>query len=843
MDKKTLSELDFYRIRDQISSFCHSEESAFVMQKIEPFTDMDEILFRKSLGIEWTRLFSSARNTSLLGWPKIYGIAKTLKVGGAYIDVQQVYALGQFCRSVEKAKATIFSFEDELSLKSLPSLCRLVPDMQNPSCEIFRIISPSGELKDLPELREIRTRISALNMKIKGIMHSFTGDQKYSDVLESTVPVLRGGRQVLAVKSGRRSSVPGIVHEVSQSGRTVYIEPEQSVICSNELLEAEFELDRATRKILVELASRLSPYADSFVEALKIMEKLDVSSAAALWGRSMNCVWAENSEDGPMCILNARHPLLGESAVPIDVRFMDGKRVLIITGPNTGGKTVTLKTIALFAMLNQSGFPLPAGEGTRLPVFSGVFADIGDSQCLDESLSTFSGHMKNIARAVRRVNENSLVLLDELGSGTDPEEGAAISMAVLDELIEKRAFVLITTHQGLIKNYGYTHPECINASVEFSGESLCPTYRLLMGVPGESHALDIARKSGIPEKIVAGAREYIVGEKADVSSLIKGLSEKHAELDRMQLEFQKKSAELEEKLFRAEKKALELSRREHSIKKDSQKVADEFLLQSRRELENLVRILKEGEVTREKTLGVKKYISDLTSRVRERDSEISVQEEVLLESEKKLQAEEKKRVSHKKTKKRTGNAEALRNATPLSIAFNSGQKSSFEHGTENKSGNDALEISEGVEVLHQGSGLEGTVVSRLAKGRWTVLFGSIKMTVKESEIVPIRSNVCSEDRASVKPSVVYEASDEAERPSYELRILGFRQEEALRTLEHQIDLCCIHGFKNFSVIHGTGTGVLQQAVRDYLSHSQAVKDFYFAGAEEGGFGKTHVELW
>lgn len=262
---------------------------------------------------------------------------------------------------------------------------------------------------------------------------------------------------------------------------------------------------------------------------------LDSTCAAAKYQSEVHGVFAENydtEKESPL-ILNARHPLLAEKAVPVTINFMFGKKVMIITGPNTGGKTVTLKTVALFSLMNQAGFPIPADEGTRLPFFNSIFADIGDEQSIDESLSTFSSRMKNIALALENADEKSLVLLDELGTGTDPLEGGAIAMAVIDSLLEKNSFVLVTTHHGVLKNYGYTNSKCVNASVEFNSESLRPTYKLLVGVSGESHAIDIALNSGLPQNVVEQAKSYISNQQADVSSLIKGLTEKHIELEEL----------------------------------------------------------------------------------------------------------------------------------------------------------------------------------------------------------------------------------------------------------------------------------------------------------------------
>lgn len=829
MDKKTLEELDYYRIREIISGFCISQEGKNTLLKNEPLSDCEKIEFRKTLSNEWLKYINSTRAPALSYWQPVHEIFKIISIENSTLSLEQVYSLGQFCNAVKKVCTALQSAKTDLQINALAELTESFPDLTPPSQEIFRIITPEGEMKDLPELRAIRNKIASLNLKIKSIMHKFISDSKYSDIIESNVPALKNGRQVLAVKSSRRSTISGIIHEVSQTGQTVFIEPDEAVICSNELIQAEFELQQETRKILTELTSKLKPFVQDFTKSLSIMKILDCTFAAASWGKANNCVFATTTDTEPLCIIQARHPLLGEKAVPIDVRFLDNKRILIITGPNTGGKTVTLKTIALFAMLNQSGFPIPAAEGTRLPIFTNIFADIGDEQSLDQSLSTFSGHMKNIARAVTKADSGSLVLLDEFGSGTDPQEGAAISMAVLDNLIEKKAFVLITTHQGILKNYGYTHPECINASVEFNSDTLSPTYKLLMGVPGESHALDIAKRSGLPNAIVNKARSYIANEKTDVSALIKGLTKKHSEIEELQEQFRQKEYELNEKWRKNDLKSLSLKQKEHELKLGYQKESQEFLENSRKELENLVRLIKEGEITREKTLKVKKFIADTTQAVEQKQQQIQQEEEQLIEEQKRI-AQNQKAYSSKKTekKRKLKNSEALKYATPL--VSNEQQTTQPEK----------LEFVPGATVISATSNQQGTLISSEKKGTWLVQFGSIKMTLKQKDLILVGTN--KNPTPTVTYDLISETSDQNAKPAFELRLLGMRADEALKVLERQIDLCTIQNFHNFSIIHGKGTGILQQMVQDYLSNCPAVKEFSFAPPEDGGSGKTYVTL-
>ena len=840
MNQKTLQEIDFFRLREEIAGYCVSAEGREKLLQREPLRKSDEIEQLKNLSREWSVYFGAGRANPVSSWEPVQPLMSIIKARGAALTLEQVHYLGQFVTSASNVKNGVTRASQELTLPLLTEQINQLPDFSDMEKKIFRIITPDGEMRELPEIVNIRKQIASLNAKIRTVMQGFTSDQKLADVLQSNVPVLRNGRQVLAVKASLQNRIPGIVHEVSQTAQTVYVEPEEAVLCSNELIQKEFELQAVIKKILQELTESLQPSIPVIKQGLPVMILFDCTQAAARWGQSHECTYALPAGNEPPLLLKARHPLLGEKAVPIDIRFMLGKRVLIITGPNTGGKTVSLKTFALLSMLNQSGFPIPAAEGTRLPVFSNIFADIGDDQSLDQSLSTFSGHMKNIAQAVNAAKSDTLILLDELGSGTDPQEGTAISMAVLDQLIKKQSFVLVTTHQGILKNYGYTNPCCINASVEFDQNTLSPSYHLLMGVPGESHALDIAQKSGLPAEICKAARNYIATEQADVSALIRGLNRKHVELNKVQKEAERLAAESQEKSEKLRERELELRRREANLKKGKQQELNDFLIHSRRTLENLVRTLKEGEITREKTLSVKQYIAELTEDTMRLDRKIEAEEEKLSRDEQKFETEKSAAKKHatasnKKTKKKMSNAEALKYATAITVdkpAAATEVPLTFQPGA----------------TVRAANGTTGVLIEQTKKDVWQVQFGSIKMAMKQKDLKLIKGegDAGASDTA-LKPDISIELADDAsngiyERPVFELRLLGMRSDEAIRALERQIDLCVLHNFPSFSVIHGKGDGILMQAVADYLSHCPVVAEFSKAPAEDGGAGKTYVTL-
>ncbi len=838
MEHKTLEQLDYFRIRDSIAGFCMTEEGKRILLERLPYIDKNDMQRAKSEAFEWSQYIASGAARILNRWNPVKDFFSTLGVEGAVLELESVYALGQFCRSCITIKNALATKEDgsrgfeSLELPHLTELANTVLDLKGAEAEIFKIIDNSGNMRDLPSIRDIRASILSIRNSIERLIKSYTSDSKLQDALQSNVPALRGNRQVLAVKANFKGRLKGIVHEVSQTGQTIYIEPDDVVQKNNDLIQEEFRLSQEVRRILKELTATLGQYKEAFEQSIEAMLRFDCAYAAARWGIENKGVFSlDCTESQNLSLVQARHPLLGGKAVPIDVEFHGDYRILILTGPNTGGKTVTLKTIALFSMLNQSGFPILANEGSRLPFFTSIFADIGDEQSLDNSLSTFSAHMKNLGEMTDRANDTSLLLLDELGSGTDPQEGAAISMAILDNLIEKNAFALVTTHQGVLKNYGYTHPTCINASVEFNEQTLRPTYRVLMGVPGESHALDIAQKSGLSETIVTKAQSYMETGQADVSALIKGLNEKYEELSRTELDFKKKERYINDKLRKVDLKELKLRQKELELKEQGYRKGKNFLDENRKMLENLVRELREGEITREKTLKVKQSIEDMTSALQNEQGVIDEDkkglETLTLGYYENLNEELEERPGSRRKK----NSSTVKHLPVIKVTRE-----------------DAI-FEKGMDVWVGASRQQGVIIDKARKGSYLVQVGSLRLTIKESEL-----QAAPQSKAKTA-SVVVEMENsgsvtggnskgvqDSDKPKFELRLLGMRREEALKALERQLDLCALYNLTTFSIIHGTGNGVLQEAVREYLAGMGGAVDYHFARPEDGGTGKTYVVL-
>jgi len=802
MQRKTLEQLDYFRIQNAIAFYCKTEEGREALLERLPLSDEKEIRTLKELGFEMKGYVAKGFSSLIRPFEAVAALFPKISVEGAALNLEEVHRLGEFLLSVqmlhENKNALLEKTENLDTFKNLFPLLDSIPLLSSETEEVYRIIDRSGQMKDLPQLRAIRKSIASLQSSIDKSLKAHLHNPLLKDALQAELPALRGDRQVLAVKANFRGRVRGIVHELSQTGQTLYIEPEDIVEKNNALVQEEHRLQVEIKKILQALCSLLRPSIPLFQAAHNNLLFLDALNATALWATEHNCHFAFEKK---LSLLQARHPLLGSDCVPIDIVFQKDCRVLIITGPNTGGKTVSLKTIALFSLLNQAGFPIPAQEGSSLPYFSSVFADIGDEQSMDESLSTFSAHMKNISAMLSASDEKSLVLLDELGSGTDPQEGGAIAMAVLDALIEKKAYVLVTTHHGVLKNYGFTHPSCVNASVAFDSTSLSPTYKILMGVPGESHAINIARKSGLPESIVEQAERYMAGGDADVSALIKALTEKLDGLSEKEKELEKKERLTHEAVKKADLKALRIRQQELQLKDAQIKESNRFLSDSRKMLENLVREIREAELTKATTKKVKDSIAAL---------------EAGLEDEKRRQ-DEKKEILAKDL---------------------DAQEKAADKTKSSKTKLEAKDFQKDDRVIINSTKMKGVIVSKDKKNSYLVLVGSVKMSVSKSNL--------SLDTREVQlgsPSIQFDAAPSSgDKPVFELRLLGMRGEEALQALEKQLELCILHAVSSFSIIHGKGDGILQNLVHEFLKNYPGIRSFDFAPPEDGGTGKTYVTL-
>ncbi|MFP4330361.1 MAG: endonuclease MutS2 [Spirochaetaceae bacterium] len=806
-DERTVELLEFSKIRREILEAALSEPGAALLR--ERGFSRDETVIRRELTLvaEIQRRLAEEEARPEGGVPDVTASVDSLRHEGAILEPEELNEIARFLGGVRRLHNWLFR-EEGGALEALQGDLGPARELE---AGIRRYIGEDGSIKEeaIPELQAVRRRIARTRGEIDELVRSYFQRSDREKVFTSDLPTQRDGRTVLPVSSDHRGKIGGIVHEVSQTGATLFVEPEALVEKNNALVELEGRAFQAIRRALAEVSDALRVERTALHGLIGYLAVLDSYYARALYAHRLDAVVPTVAGEGGALILRrARHPLLGPRCVPISLEVTAGTRALIITGPNTGGKTVSLKTVGLFALMHQFGLPLPGESGTTMPIFSSLHADIGDEQSLEESLSTFSGHMQRISGILDRIGPSSLVLLDELGSGTDYEEGAALSMAILDECIRRAGLTIATTHHTVLKQYGFTRKEAENVSVSFDAATHRPTFELRVGEPGASHALDIASHNGIPPTLIAQARSYLDEQQSDIAEIIRQLTEEQTKL-------KERSAELEEQLRRRrreEQKLLEereaLRAREEELRREGLRELRSFSAEARRKLENLVRELREAEITREKTQAVKEYIQELE------EAEARQTERFRDESSRMDEAPGRSPGGREGRRRRTGPGAGSR-------------------------GRGGEAPAAGQEVIVTANGRKATLLRENRDGSWLVAAGPVKLSLGRDEFEPAGPAGRGSRRGEVHVS--YD-QDSAPAPRAELDLRGHRLEEALAALDDQIDRALVTGLNRFSVIHGMGEGVLQKGVRSHLAGHGSVTAFHYASPEEGGFGKTIVEL-
>ncbi len=812
MNEHTIRLLQFDRIREELCSYAFTENARDAIRNQGFFADLAELQANLSLAVSYRRCLVRIDELPGLTFPEIRTFLPRLEKEGTVLESTELRALSRYVASALQLKRVIIDTNDDPVLESLAAG---MPDLRAICGKIDRLIDDQGELKEkeIPELRAVKGRVRAVQEDIRSLSGSYLSRNDYQGYWNSDLATVKDGRTVLPLKAQFKGRIHGIVHEVSTTGATLFIEPVELVEKNNDLVELDAKYRQEVLRIVRELTREVFRSFDELSLLVHVLTRLDTLHARARYAHIHSCFPAgqtgrartadgepstadgePSTADGEsptdetgMVLMGARHPLLGKKAVPIDVIMDSESRILIITGPNTGGKTVSLKTVGLLAMMNQFAMEIPAGDGSKLPIYDDVWADIGDEQSIEQSLSTFSGHMQNISRILRSATPGSLILLDELGSGTDPEEGSALAMSFLDRLLQMNVHALITTHHSILKNYGYTRPGVRNASMEFDGENLQPTYRIVLGVPGSSHAIDIARRSGIPRSVVDAARRYLHDEQTDAAGLIRRLTHKEQDIHRRHRILDQELSEVEKQRLALARKEEEITARELELRKGAVSDLDRFVSDTRKRLERLVKELREEQLDREKTRSVKAFLDELSRTVDAESTAVA--------------------------KKQRGRRDEL-----------------------------PVKLAPGVEVLIDDQGKRGTVVRKGRGDTWVVAVGAMKRSMHAYELRAATPSDSGSGPRMDRPSVDVSMVSAGEAAVFELDVRGMRLEEALSAVEHQLDRALIQGISRFGIIHGKGEGVLQNGIHRYLRESPAVDEFHFARPEEGGFGKTEVQL-
>ena len=791
MNDKYLRVLEFPKILDMLRLYAVSDMGKEAAGELRPSGDMRRVEKLQAETEEALSVIAYTGGNPMSAFQDIREYLKLSQVGSmlsmkALLEVAQVLTC---LRAVRRALVT--EREDTPILTEMASAIATNRMLEE---DILAAIISEEEMSDnaSPELRDIRRHIRAVNDKVRDKLNAYLRSSAMQKYLSDTIVTVRNGRYVIPVKAEYRLYVPGLVHDQSGSGSTLFIEPMSVVEAGNELKELTLKERREIERILTEFTQRLAPDAPLIAQSIAVMAQLDVIFARAFLAREMKAVPPKLNQNGRIRLKQARHPLIDpDKVVPSDLWIGEDFTTLVITGPNTGGKTVTLKTVGLLTLMAQAGMQVPALFGSELAVFDEVFADIGDEQSIEQSLSTFSSHMTNIVAILKNRTKNSLVLFDELGAGTDPTEGAALAMSILEMLLREGVTTLATTHYSELKAFALSTPGVENASVEFDVNSLRPTYRLLIGVPGKSNAFEISRKLGLTEDIIQSASERLTRDQIRFEDVIA-----NAEYHRQIAEKERKLAEeahLETQRLRAE---AEKARRELEGQRDE-------MIQKARAQAKSVLTKAQGEAER--------VISELKKA---RSAQV-LKEHELHELRGVLQE---------------GIDEVSDSIQPLSQAPGEKPKS--------------LKAGDRVMLLRLGT--QGTVLTPPdAKGDFSVQAGAIKLKANLSEVT-LAAEKPPEDprkhRYEPRRAPSTQISVSARRGEMECDLRGMTTEEAIAQMELFLDGARLNGIRSVSIIHGKGTGALRSAVQSALKRIPDVASFRLGRYGEGEDGVTIVTL-
>lgn len=774
MNTKILETLEFNKVKALFEPHLLTEQGLEQLKELVPTDKADKIRQAFAEMKEMQELFVEHPHFSISATKDIAATCKRLEMG-ADLNIEEFLLL----KRVIFASRELKNFYDNLENVRLDHLANWFEKLHDfPHLQgNLQAINEAGFIENFAseELARIRRKIHDSESQVRDVLQDLL--KQKAQMLTEGIIASRNGRQVLPVKNTYRNKIAGVVHDISASGNTVYIEPREVVKLSEEIASLRADERYEMMRILQELSERVRPHAAEIANDAWIIGHLDLIRAKVRFIQETGAVVPQVSEGQEIQLLHVRHPLV-QNAVANDVHFGKDLTAIVITGPNTGGKTIMLKTLGLTQLMAQSGLPILADKGSRVGIFEEVFADIGDEQSIEQSLSTFSSHMTNIVDILGKVNQNSLLLLDELGAGTDPQEGAALAMSILEDLRLRQVKTMATTHYPELKAYGIETAYVQNASMEFDTASLRPTYRFMQGVPGRSNAFEIAKRLGLSDVIVGDASKQI-NQDNDVNRIIEQLEEQTLE-SRKRLENIRQVEQENLKMNRALKKLYnELNREKETELNKAREQASEIVDLALAESDDILKNLhSKSQLKPHEIIEAKAKLKKLAP------------EKVDLSKNKVLQKAKKKR---------------------------------------------APKIGDDIIVLSYGQ--RGTLTNQLKDGRWEAQVGLIKMTLEEREFDLVQA----QQEAPVKKkqvNVVKRATGKAPQARLDLR--GKRYEEAMEALDVFIDQALLNNMAQVDIIHGIGTGVIREGVTKYLQRNKQVKSFGYAPQNAGGSGATIV---
>lgn len=786
MNKKILDVLAFDQVKQLVGQYLVTAQGKEELAQLAPSADAQQI---STWLAETEDALKVQRLRGGIPVPKIENIRPQMKriEIGADLNGLELAQVGRVLVTANELKRFFEDLSDsEIEFERLYEWEKQLVTLPTLSRRLKEAVDEDGRLTDeaSPELRVIRQNIRRSERTIRETLDSLVrgGNAKY---LSDTIVTMRNERYVIPVKQEYRGVFGGVVHDQSSSGQTLFIEPKQVVDQNNRLRQHQIAERTEIERILAELSAELAPYQREILHNAYVIGMMDFMNAKARFGKELQAIVPAINTDNHVVFKQARHPLIDqEKVVPNDIAIGEDYQAVVITGPNTGGKTITLKTLGLLQIMGQSGLPILVDEESQMGIFQEIFADIGDEQSIEQSLSTFSSHMTTIVDVLKKVNHTSLVLFDELGAGTDPQEGAALAIAILDELGARSAYVMATTHYPELKVYGYNRANTINASMEFDVDTLSPTYRLLIGVPGRSNAFEISKRLGLDTQIIEQAKQIMDGESQDLNEMIADLENRRKMTETEYLEM-RHYVEEAERLQKELKQAYNFFFEEREAE----------LAKARKKANQIVEEAKEES---------EKIISDI------RNMQLSSGQ------------------SHVKEH------ELIAARTKLSDLHQE------EHLQKNKvlqKAKAAKTLKVGDEVLVTSYGQRGTLIKKMGQSQWQVQLGILKMTLPESDLQP-----AAPVKEPVQRVVHTVRSAESSHVPNQLDLRGKRYEEALNEVDQYLDAAILAGYPQVTIVHGKGTGALRQGITEYLKNHRSVKSFEFAPANQGGNGATIVKF-
>ena len=793
MNPKALKTLEYNKIIDKLTEFAGSALAKEMCRNLQPSTDLYEIqALQKETSDALSRIYQKGA-VSFRGVRDIRGSIKRLEIG-AIIGINELLSICSLLDVCSKVKAYSRNDRDPDFEDSLEAMFQALQPLTPVSSEIRRCIASEEELNDdaSPALFKIRRSMRQINDKVHAQLQTMVNGSART-YLQDAVVTMRNGRYCIPVKAEHRGQIPGMIHDQSSTGSTLFVEPMAVIKLNNDLRELELKEEKEIEMILATLSARCGEETEALRDDLDLLTKLDFIFARAQLSRSMNGTQPDFNEEGRILIKKGRHPLLDKKkVVPIDIQLGKDFELLIITGPNTGGKTVSLKTVGLFTLMGQAGLHIPAFDHSELSVFHEVFADIGDEQSIEQSLSTFSAHMTNTVSILKEADDRSLVLFDELGAGTDPTEGAALAIAILSNLHRRGSRVMATTHYSELKVFALSTPGVENGCCEFDVETLRPTYRLLIGVPGKSNAFAISQKLGLSQDIIEESKTHLTKQDEDFEDLLADLEQKRVTIEQERDQINSYKEEIRELKQRLESKQekLDLSR-------------DKILREANEQARN---ILQEAKDYADTTIrNFQKYGKAAGVSAKDMEKERGKLREKMSTVDKKLSA---------------------KNAAP---------KKSHKQLTAKD-----LHIGDSIKVLSLN--LKGTVSTLPdAKGNLFVQMGILRSQVNIRDLEKLDDTVITGGNFSKTGSGKIKMSKSAS-VSTEINLLGKTVDEAIMELDKYLDDAYIAHLPSVRIVHGKGTGALRKGVHNYLRRQKHVKSYRLGEFGEGDAGVTIVEF-